>query len=144
MHHHEAQHQRGHTLGGDLVRPEVDQAPLLPDIAQFLEQADVAADSDQKVSPAVDDLLPIFIADEPRIGRDQRPLGKLSIICRRCSRSLLSEGPVRQSQGRPVPTCHMTVSQIWGLLAFLARERSARSRRAAGLRRFAPLPRRRF
>ena len=83
MHHHEAQHQRGHTPGGDLVRPEVDQALLFPNVAQVLEQADVAADSDQQVSPAVDHLFPIFIADEPRVGRDRRRWGKLSIICLR-------------------------------------------------------------
>ena len=60
--------------------------------------------------------------------------GKAAIICSRCSRSLLSEGPVRQSQGSPVPTCHITVSHIWGLSAFLARAASARSpgRRFAG------------
>ena len=34
--------------------------------------------------------------------------------------------------------CHMTVSHIWGLLAFLARERFARSRREADLRRSRP------
>ena len=76
MHNHEAQHQWGHTLGGDLVGPEIDQALPFSGVAQVLEQADVAADSDQQVPPVVNDRLPIFIADEPRIGRDQRPLGQ--------------------------------------------------------------------
>ena len=144
MHHHKAQHQRGHTLGGDLVRPEVDQAPLLPDIAQFLEQADVAADSDQKVSPAVDDLLPIFIADEPRIGRDQRPLGQTLDHLPEMFPFTAVGGPgspVPRQAGPHVPHDRQPDLGAVGLLG-TGTFRPVATR--GGLAPFAPLPRRRF
>jgi hypothetical protein len=40
--------------------------------------------------------------------------GSPASISSRCPRSLLLDGPVRQSHGRPVPTCHIVVSHICG------------------------------
>jgi hypothetical protein len=42
-----------------------------------------------------------------------------------CSRSPLSVGPVRQSQGNPVPRWNIVVSHIRGLSDFLRRAASA-------------------
>src|SRR5260221_9990187 len=37
------------------------------------------------------------------------------------SRSLAPDGPVRQAQGKPLPTCQRRVNHNWGEVAFLWR-----------------------
>src|SRR5439155_1483099 len=73
LRHHQAQHQRRSLAGGLAVRPEVDQAALLPGVAQLLQQPHVGTDPDQQVTAAVQQRLPVRVAGEPRVGGHQRP-----------------------------------------------------------------------
>ncbi len=122
-----------------LIRPDVDDVPLLANIAQILEQTDVTADPDEKMAIALQGVF--SRRDSRRTPASATTIaiaGRKATICSACSRSLLSEGPVRQSQGSPIITCHMVVGHILGLFVFLRRDSSARSLREAGLAAWHP------
>ena len=80
-----------------LIRPDVDDVPLLANIAQILEQTDVTADPDEKMAIALQECFPEEIADEPASATTSAIAGRKATICTRapvrCYRKVRSASP---------------------------------------------------